>query len=264
MTRQPVLDAAILAQGLHTQIIGKSLHYFRRVESTNDTAKTLAEQGAPEGTVVVASEQSAGRGRLGRPWASPPGGLWLSVILRPSWPAAEWPRLAFAASVAVASAIERSLGIPTQVKWPNDLVLDGRKLGGVLLEAAGSYVVVGIGLNANVRLSAFPPDLAAVVTSLEERLGYPVDLVGLTQEILRDLEHAYQAVLDDPHALMEQWRVRSITLGRHVRVVGAGAACEGVAESVDADGTLVVRTKTGLRRIVASDVSLRESPEVGR
>ncbi len=264
MTRQPVLDAAVLAQGLHTQIIGKSLHYFHRVESTNDTAKTLAEQGAAEGTVVVASEQSAGRGRLGRPWSSPPGGLWFSVILRPRRPAAEWPRLAFAASVAVASAIERLLGIPTQVKWPNDLVLDGRKLGGVLLEAAGGYVVVGIGLNANVRLSAFPPDLAAVVTSLEERLGYPVDLVGLTQEILRDLEHAYQAVLDDPDALMEQWRVRSITLGRHVRVVGSGTACEGVAESVDADGALVVRTKAGLRRIVASDVSLRESPEAGR
>lgn len=264
MTHQPALDAGALLEGLHTQTMGRSLHCFGRIESTNDTAKVLAEQGAPEGTVVIASEQSAGRGRLGRAWASPPGGLWLSVILRPRLPAAQWPRLAFAVSVAVARALERTLNVPAQVKWPNDLVLDGRKLGGVLLEAAGGYVVVGIGLNVNVCISTLPADLAPVATSLEEHLGRPVDLVGVTQAILRDLEDAYHVALDDPRALMEQWRVRSITLGQHVQVVGAGALFEGVAEGVDDDGALLVRTKEALRRVVASDVSLQAVREAGR
>jgi len=263
MLEQLPLDAAILTPGLRTRIIGKSLHYFSRLESTNDTARGLADQGAPEGTVVVAREQSAGRGRLGRRWASPPGGLWLSVILRPRRPASEWARLALAASVGIAIALERAMGIRAQVKWPNDLVLDGRKLGGILLEAAGSYVVIGIGLNANVPLSAFPPDLASGATTLAEHLGHPVDMVRLAQAVLQELERVYQTVFDDPAAVMEQWRVRSSTLGRTVRVIGSAATYEGVAESIDVDGALTVRTATGLRRVVASDVSLSTVSEPG-
>ncbi len=263
MSGEPVPAAEAFLKGLAPQTIGRPLYVFGVVESTNDTARALAEQGATEGTVVLAGEQRAGRGRLGRAWASPPGGLWLSVVLRPRRPPHEWSRFAFATSVAVASALERTLAVPVRVKWPNDLMLSGRKLGGVLVEAAGAVAIVGIGLNANVRLSALPPSLRAVATSLEEWLGHAVDLVSVTQEILRQLDVAYRLALEAPEEVMAQWRGRSITLGRRVQVRGVTTAFEGVAETIDEDGALLVRTASGLQRVVASDVSVRAT-EAGR
>jgi BirA family biotin operon repressor/biotin-[acetyl-CoA-carboxylase] ligase len=153
------------------------------------------------------------------------------------------------------------LGVQVRLKWPNDLMLNGRKLGGVLLEASQGYVVLGIGLNVNVRLSAFSQDLAPVVTSLEEFLGHPVDLAGLTQEILRQLEEVLTAVQIDPRRLMDQWRDRSMTLGQYVRVTGPAGAFEGVVEDVDDEGVLRVRTEAGVRRVIGADVSVREIRE---
>ncbi len=248
-------------EGLQTQMIGQPTHIFERVSSTNDAARTLAEQGAPHGTVVIAREQDHGRGRQGRSWASPPGGLWLSVLLRPQQPMPKWPRLGFAGSVAVAQALDRLLGVQVRLKWPNDLVLNGRKLGGVLLEASQGYVILGIGLNVNVRLSAFSQELAPMVTSLEEFLGHPVDLVGLTQEILRQLEEVLAAVQTDASRLMNQWRDRSMTLGQHVRVRGLAGSFEGVAEDIDDDGVLRVRTEAGVQHVIGADVSVREIRE---
>ncbi len=258
---QSALSGAAVAAGLQTKRMGQPLHWFDQLTSTNDIAQAFAEAGAPEGTAVLAGEQTGGRGRLGRRWASPPGGLWLSVVLRPSPPATEWPRFGFAASVAATSAIEAVTQIPVRLKWPNDLIVEGRKLGGVLVEATGAYVVVGIGINVNVRRDLLPPEIRPVATSLLEWVGHPVDLVELTQEVLRALERYYQLVQDDPHAVLEQWKVRSVTLGRQVRVIDSAQAFEGVAESVDDQGALIVRTDTGLRRVFASDVSVRE-PQV--
>ncbi len=256
--RLSVVDANTLRAGLQTQAIGRPLHVFDRVASTNDVAKALAEEGAPDGTAVLAEEQTGGRGRFGRRWASPLGGLWLSLVLRPRRPATEWSCLGFAASVAAATAVETVAGLSVRVKWPNDLMLEGRKLGGVLVEASGAYVVVGIGMNVNLQREALPADVRALATSLEERLGHTTDFVALTQEVLREIERFYHLVEDDPHFVMEQWVARSLTVGRPVRVVSTKESFDGVAESVDDQGALLVRTSAGLRRVVASDVSVRE------
>lgn len=255
------MNERAIMKGLQTLTIGRSVHVFESVESTNDTARGLAEQGAPHGTVVIAHGQRRGRGRQGRAWASPPGGLWLSVVLRPRQPMAQWPRLAFATAVGIASAMERQLGIRVGLKWPNDFMLDGRKLGGVLLEAAPSYVIVGVGLNINIPTDAFPAHLSAVATSFEASQGHSADLVALTQETLRQLESTYATVETDAHIIMEQWRARSVTIGTPIRIVGPADAYEGIAEGIDDDGGLLLRTETGLRRLVAGDVSVRSVEE---
>lgn len=261
MSHPQALDERALLEGLKTQAIGRPTRVFGRVDSTNDTAKALAESGSPHGTVVIASEQGQGRGRQGRPWSSPPGGLWMSVVLRPAQPIREWPRIAFAGAVAVATAVDRLLGVPVRLKWPNDLMLEGRKLGGVLLEASSGYLVLGIGLNVNVHLSAFAPDLAPLVTSLKVWVGHPVDLVGLIQEILAQFEEASTVVQTHPQQVMDQWRARSMTLGRRIRVIGPAESFEGMAEALDDDGVLVVRTDAGVRRVVAGDISVRDAME---
>ncbi len=258
MIRQSIPDAETILRGLQTRTLGRPLYVYDCVGSTNDVAKTLAEQDAPEGTVVVAREQTGGRGRLGRTWASPPGGLWLSLVLRPQLPATEWPLLGFVASVAAAAALEVVARVPVQLKWPNDLMLEGRKLGGVLVETGGTYAITGIGINANVPIDALPREVGAIATTLAECLGRPVDLVTLTHELLRELERFYTLVAQDRHAVMEWWRARSATLGRRVRVVGMGGDFDGVAESVDDSGALFVRTRAGVRRVFAGEVSLRE------
>lgn len=254
--RPPVLRRDEIERGLQTQRLGRPLHVHDRVKSTNDVARELAEAGAPEGTAVLAREQTGGRGRMGRRWASPPGGLWLSVVLRPQLSVAEWTRLGFAASVAAAAAVEEVAGVPVGLKWPNDLVVGGRKLGGVLVEAGGAYAIAGIGINTNVQVELLEPEIAAAATSLSA-MGRNVDLAALVRRVLLELEHHYGMLQRDGPAVMAKWRERSITLGRAVRVIGADVF-DGIAETVDDDGALLVRTPSGVRRVFAGEVSLRE------
>lgn len=254
---RPVRHRDAIEQGLGTQRLGRPLHVHDRVNSTNDVARGLAEAGAPEGTAVLAREQTGGRGRLGRRWASPPGGLWLSVVLRPQLPVAEWTRLGFAASVAAAAAVDAVAGVPVGLKWPNDLVVGGRKLGGVLVEAGGAYAIAGIGINANVQVELLEPEIAAAATSLSA-MGRDVDLAALVRRVLRELEYHYDLLQRGGPAVMAKWRARSITLGRAVRVIGADVF-DGIAETVDDDGALLVRTSSGMRRVLAGEVSVREA-----
>lgn len=257
--RDPLpLDADLITQRLQTQRFGRPLSVYDRVGSTNDIARVLAEQGVPEGTAILAKEQTGGRGRLGRKWASPPGGLWLSVVLRPRLSLATWSLLGCATSVAAASAVETLTGVPVGLKWPNDLVVEQRKLGGVLIESGATYAIAGIGINANIAIQRLEPAVRAVATSLVELLGRHVDLVALTQEVLLELERHYDLLQQEDPVVMQRWRDRSVTLGRRVHVVGA-EVFDGVAESIDREGALLVRTTAGVRRVLAGTVSLREA-----
>ena len=251
------LGVELIERGLPTTRFGRPLLGYARVDSTNLVARILAEEGASEGTAVVAVEQTEGRGRLGRTWDSPPGGLWMSVVLRPRLPVTAWPLLGFAASLAAADAVETVAGVPVRLKWPNDLVVEDRKLGGVLVEAGGTYAIAGVGINVNVPIEVFPPELRGMATSLETLLGRPVDLVTLAQQVLILLEQHYDVLNENSGALIQRWRLRSCTLGRSVRILGANAV-EGVAENVDSHGALLVRTPAGMRRVLAGEVSLRE------
>ena len=229
--------------------------WYAMVPSTNDVAASLAERGAPEGCVVAAHAQTAGRGRHGRTWASPPGaGLYMSTVLRP--PSDTVRALTIAAGVAVAEGIGAATGLDVALKWPNDAYAGDRKLAGVLAEAADrlAYVIVGIGVN--VMPAAYPPDVAARATSLEEELGRSVDRGLLLVECLAALARRYADLTGGRDgAVMDAWRRRAARmLGRRVRWDSAGSVAEGVAETIDASGALVVRTSAGSVTVTAGEV----------
>jgi BirA family biotin operon repressor/biotin-[acetyl-CoA-carboxylase] ligase len=232
--------------------------WYPDVLSTNDLAATLAERGAREGCVVVANAQSAGRGRQGRSWASPAGaGLYVSTVLRPAEHAL--PLLTIAAGVAVAEGIQSATGLAADLKWPNDVLISGRKAAGVLAEAtssaAGTSVVLGFGIN--VSPAAYPPEVAARATNLEGELGRAVDRGLLLAECLCSLAARYEDLQRGRiESVVDGWRGRAASMrGRRVQWHAAGAVIEGVADTIDETGALVVRTNTGLARVTAGEVT---------
>jgi BirA family biotin operon repressor/biotin-[acetyl-CoA-carboxylase] ligase len=225
------------------------VEYHDSIASTNDRARELAADGAAD-VVVLADEQSGARGRLDREWASPAGGIWLSVVCRPTLPPAQVPIYTLAAAVAVAEAV-REVGVDARIKWPNDVLVgdEEEKLVGILTEMEGeadrvSWVVVGIGLNANVDAGAVPE----TATTIREEVG-DVDRAALTRRILE----RFDELRGDPEAVLPAWRERSSTLGRRVRVETPGGEVVGEAVDVEFPGTLVVATDDGERRVSAGD-----------
>ncbi|MDQ7820037.1 MAG: biotin--[acetyl-CoA-carboxylase] ligase [Armatimonadota bacterium] len=253
------LTEAAVAARLRTRRFGRPVVVLDRVGSTNDRAREMADAGAPEGTAVIARVQTAGRGRRGRRWLSPPGGLWMSVVLRPGLPVAQWPLVGFAVALATADAAAATAGVRAALKWPNDVVVGDSKLAGVLVEAAGSAAVAGVGVNANLDVDALPAEVRQDATSLRSLTGSDVDLALLAADVLSRCEEYYDLLHQDPAAVVAAWRRRSATLGRRVRTGGAREV-EGVAEDVDDTGALVIRTAAGRVRVVAGEVSLRPAP----
>ncbi|EKP95825.1 biotin--[acetyl-CoA-carboxylase] ligase [Thermaerobacter subterraneus] len=241
--------------------LGHTVHWLAEVGSTNDVARRLAEAGAPEGTVVVADRQAAGRGRLRRAWWSPPGGLWMSLILRPALPPEHLPLLTLAAAAAVAEAAEGLAGRPVQVKWPNDVLIDDRKVAGILLETVShphgaEYVVAGIGVNLDVEGEPVPAELAGRLTWLAREAGRRVTRNELAEAILQRLEERYaQLHQEGPGPVLAAWRSRAAWLGEPVRVALPTGEVAGIALDVAPDGSLVVEQAGGRRqRILAGDV----------
>jgi BirA family biotin operon repressor/biotin-[acetyl-CoA-carboxylase] ligase len=227
------------------------VEYHEEIASTNDRARALADEGVAD-VVVLADEQTGGRGRLDREWAAPSGGVWLSAVCRPDLPPAQVPVYTLSAAVATAEAV-RAVGVEATIKWPNDVLVgtdDGeRKLAGVLTEMEGeadrvSWVVVGVGLNANVDAGAVPD----TATTVRELAG-DVDRATLT----RDLIERFHELRSDPEGVLPAWRERAATLGRRVRVETPGGEVVGTAADVEFPGTLVVETDGGETRVSAGD-----------
>lgn len=252
----------LVKHNLSTSFIGQNVISYEDIPSTNNEAKVLAAQGAVEGTVVVSEAQSTGKGRLERSFFCPTGGLWFSVILRPDFLPQEAPKCTLMAAVAVARAM-RDMGLDAGIKWPNDIYCQGRKLTGILTEMSAemdriNYLVVGIGINANIPLESFPEDIRNKAGSISGILGHDIDRVVFLQKILTYMENLYVDVLKNGFDwALDQWREYSITLGQLIDVVGVQEKFAGVAEDIDEDGALLVRTDTGLRRVLAGDVSIR-------
>jgi BirA family biotin operon repressor/biotin-[acetyl-CoA-carboxylase] ligase len=227
--------------------------WFDVVASTNDVAAVLAERGAPEATVVAADAQSAGRGRQGRAWASPPGaGLYISVVLRP--PAHAVRLITLATGVAIADGVQAATGLSSRLKWPNDVYAGERKIAGILAEASGATVIVGFGIN--VLPASYPPDVALRATSIESELGRPVARGLLLAECLGTFGERYDALLAGGGAgVVSAWRARATgTLGRRVEWNEDGEMKRGVAEDVDDDGALLVRTGQRIERVISGEV----------
>ena len=249
------LNTKNIQRALSTKTFGRTLHVLDEVTSTNSQAATLAQQGAPHGAVVVAETQTAGRGRLGRHWHSPPGkNLYCSLLLRtmpgrdqqPLW--LSW--IPLIAALAVSRAVQVTADLKPTVKWPNDILIGNRKLGGVLCESSGlgtshAVVIVGIGLNVNIRRDDFPEDLRELATSLMIETQHPFDRAALLVTLLLEMETRCEAFLAGAHGdILEEYVLRCGTLGRRVIVeLAHGEHVDGTAESILPDGSLrVTRT----------------------
>lgn len=251
--------------GLTTTVYGRKAHYLPAVASTNDEAKRLGALGWPEGTLVVAEYQSAGRGRLGRRWSSPPGGLWFSLIVKPCLALSDLGPLTIVAAVALQRAVRDQTGLETKIKWPNDLVVDGRKLAGILAEASGELgradlVVIGLGLNVNQEAADFPPEIRPRAVSLRMLAGGTVARVPIVRAFLGHFETLFfQGKQDRYRQALAEASVNSATLGRRVSVATGAGTVEGRALRLDPDGALVIETETGLVRVLSG-----EAEEAGR
>jgi len=229
---------------------------FEEIGSTNTELMERARAGAPEGLVVVADHQSAGRGRLGRTWSAEPGtALLVSILLRPPLPIGEVPVVLMAAGLAACDGVEAAAGFRPRLKWPNDMVVADRKLAGLLTESSGGDdPAIVLGLGVNVSAGAYPPDLAAEATSCEEQAGRPVDRAEVLVGLLTALEARYATVLapGGRAATLDAYRADSATLGRRVRVeLTRGEPLEGEATRLADDGELVVIDDAGAEHLVS-------------
>jgi len=266
-----VLDIASLAAHCerHPNIrrVVREVLLFEAVDSTNRVAMEMASSGMPGGIVIFAEAQRAGRGRRGRAWFSPPGvNLYLSFFLTPYDPPETFPLFSFAAALAVVMAIRETMGLSAQIKWPNDVLLDGKKVAGVLLESAtrregNAPLIVGIGINVNAM--NFPPEIAAQATSLQQATGRPVDRNAVARTLLEAFSTQCLLLGGNQRAtLMKTVRTLCPTLGKRVCIAAPGRIYEGIAEDIAPDGALILRMGDGhVRHLHAGEVTrLRESP----
>jgi BirA family biotin operon repressor/biotin-[acetyl-CoA-carboxylase] ligase len=254
-----------LQENLKTKRLGRNIFFSHEIGSTNVWAKELATYGAVDGAVTIAETQTAGHGRLGREWISPEGGLWFSVILRPKLRVTQAAKLVFVAGLAVARVLHEMYRLTVEVKWPNDVLVNGKKICGILLETnatgeAVNFVVVGIGINANFDANeAFPEKYRTIATSLESELGRRIRLEGLFKALLEELETVYDLYIQRGFAMiLEQWKKYARFLGKKVEVTSKDERLTGLAYDVSLEGALILRFEDGTTRpIFAGDVTVR-------
>ena len=254
--------------GLKTRIMGREVAYHKETTSTQEIAKALASQGVAEGTIVVAETQSGGRGRVGRQWSSPQGGVYFSMILRPDMKPSEALRLPLVAGVAVAQAIKRNTKLAPKLKWPNDIMLQDRKVGGILTEMSAEmdrldWVIIGIGLNVNTSHESYPEEVQGVATSLMELGGKIIPRVKLLQDILFEFESLYDDLVKSGfEPIRARWKALSNTICANVVVSMPTEKVTGTAVDIDLDGALILKKGDGsLEKILAGVVSLRKLKE---
>lgn len=253
----------IMAQ-LETEFIGREIHNFEKLSSTNTTAKEQAEKGAKEGTTIIAETQTSGKGRLDRRWVSPRGGVWLSIILRPRIAPEDALKITLTTAVAVARILRRLYNVAAEIKWPNDILIDNKKICGILTEAklkgkTIKFIVVGIGINANFFAQVLPKDLRATATTLKEVLGKNVDREKLVAALLKEFEDCYKLFVERKfEKLLSEWRSMTGFLGKEVEITSFEEKVRGVAVGIDENGALIIELKNDERRkVLSGDVTVR-------
>ncbi|MFZ5967925.1 MAG: biotin--[acetyl-CoA-carboxylase] ligase [Bacillota bacterium] len=260
------LDAKALQIELNTTVIGREIYHFESIDSTNNKAKLLASEGAAEGTVVIAEEQTLGRGRLGRHWVSPKStGIWMSIILRPNIEPTDAAKITLLTAAAVALAMKKTLECQPGIKWPNDIILEKRKICGILTEMSSelnsvNYLVVGIGINANMDAETFPEDIRKVATSISSCLGKEISRRELVKSIFEEFEILYLEYTRtrSMKEIVEICKAYSVTLDNRVRIISRNQEIQAYAEDLTEDGELVIRKDNGEREtIISGEVSVR-------
>lgn len=259
-----VLSEAELKSVIKTERAGQNLVYLDQVDSTNNEARRLAEQGAPDGTLVVAELQTAGKGRRGRFWTSPPGtGIWMSLLLRPDFAPEHASSLTLVAAMAVETGIREAVGLVCQIKWPNDIVLEGKKICGILTEMSTEedcirHVVVGIGINVNIE--EFPEEIGATATSLAIVSGSTIKRAPLVDAVMRAWEQYYaqfQRTLD-MSGLKQVYNEHLVNLGREVKVLAPRGEYSGISHGINDGGELLVELESKeMRSVISGEVSVR-------
>lgn len=247
-----------ISDGLNTKFIGRKIYYFDVTSSTMDIALQLGIEGCPEGTLILAEAQTKGRGRLAREWFSPKyKGIYLSLVLRPKIPLHQAPILTLLSALSICEAIKEITGLDAKIKWPNDILIHNKKLGGILTELNAEtdeirFIIIGIGLNVNNDKKT----LVSLATSLKEQAKVNINRVELLQEILRKLEANYLSFQEKgSEPILEKWRNYNVTLGRRIKVFFYRQHIEGQAVDIDTDGSLLVRSDSGImQKVSAGDV----------
>lgn len=263
------LDVERLKSLLKTEMFGQTVHYAEETASTQNLAASLIHKGANHGTLVVADAQNQGRGRHGRNWFSPKGkGIYMSLLLEPKVPIFFAPQLTLVTAVALCRTVQKLYGLNIGIKWPNDLLIGGRKVSGILLEISGEderlkHIVAGIGISANVAANDFPDELREVATSLKAELGYKVDREELIAAFLQEFEQMYILYMEKGFApIRTLWEALSITLHKTIRVRTSEGVFDCVAECLDENGALVVRTSENrIYKMYSGEVDIPAQPE---
>lgn len=246
---------------LNTKIIGRKLCYFKTLSSTNLFARELAKKGVEDGTVVVADTQSRGRGRRNRAWFSPYGGLWFSIILYPGIPPEKGMMLMMIASIATVEGIKEVTDVDAEIKWPNDVLIKGKKVCGVLIEMDAeldriNYAIVGIGINVNNKLEK---SLEERATTLRDEVDTKVSKVQLLKSVLKNFDEKYMELLHGGYgAIRKKWILYSKIVGREIVVKEENKTLKGIVERVDEEGYLILKTKEGGIKILSGDVEYNE------
>ena len=252
-----------ISQGLQTDTIGRKIYYFETIDSTQNFALELSRKPHENGSVVVAQQQTNGRGRLNRKWISPKGGIWLSILLRPNFEIFQTSLFPMMTSLALAVAVEKKLNLNLELKWPNDLYLRGKKVAGILIDASIEsnkidYLVIGVGINFKIspnKLSKLIKNQKKyeVTTLIKENKGG--DPICLVQQFLLELEGLYSKIISNPEVIREEWIKRSSTIGKSVTANTITEKLKGKAIGIDESGALILSSKGKIRHVLAGDIT---------
>jgi BirA family transcriptional regulator, biotin operon repressor / biotin---[acetyl-CoA-carboxylase] ligase len=250
-------------KNLRTQVIGRKMRYLETTPSTNTVGRQMVTEGNAEkmhGTVIIAEQQSGGVGRMGRPWVSPSGGIWITIVLKPHVPIDHIFMITMAGSIAVARAIRKEFDLGALIKWPNDIFIGNKKVGGLLLELSAEadtvhYCLLGIGIDVNVPLDNFTPELQKVITSISAETGREADRPAFLARILKEFESHYQLIESGEYdTIVQEWKSMSCTLENRVQIRTLKNSFEGDAIDIDEYGALIIRKDNGkIERVIAGD-----------
>ena len=252
-----------ISDGLQTDIIGRKIYYFDKIDSTQNFALELAQKPHENGSVVIAERQTQGRGRLNRKWVSPKGGIWMSILLRPNFEPSYTSLFPMATSLALAVSIEKTLKIKTELKWPNDITIKGKKIAGILIDASIEsnkidYLVIGIGINFKINPGTITKSIKQRnygITTLvkKDQKGSPVELI---QQFLLELEQTYNKILTNSiETIRKEWIRRSSTIGKNVTATTTTGTLKGKAIGIDKTGALLLSNRGNVQRILAGDIA---------
>lgn len=258
------IPAPLFLSGLKSRIIGREVYSYKTIGSTNETARRMAESGAPEGTMVLSDRQTKGRGRLGRSWHSPAGlGLYFSLILRPLIPFDKVPALSLVAALSICRVTDRLAGLKSGIKWPNDCLIGMKKMAGILVEVSAeldrlSYAILGIGININQRKKDFPKKLGSTATSIAIEADRSIDRIGFLQKLIYEFEKLYNNFVRYGLRFIGPELVeRSTVINRHITIRAGKKKISGRVVGLDQNGALRMLTEKGVRIISAGEVTLR-------